>query len=505
MMKPSLFLTLVAVFFMATIKGLAKPQIDKEVDPITKLTLRNPQNGGSGVLWTNIPCSADSDLAGLVTPIFFENGEVTISIPLKRSVCIQFAGNQLFPKSKIILCPGDHLILTADNSSGKWSFGATGDNASGNLYLLDSTLFAGYRWLNEYLTILRTGKGKAELIDQVDSMLDMELESFLSMEKQGDISDAFLSAVKAEMQQMVLYAAGLAVRNIEETNRLRQKAKELYFYYLERYSPLAEMYKGSEMSLHNAGTATLRGHKNLAGGKRIDIGLWDGSKEFFHEYCYLPDDVQIRLFISKIQLLHFVVGAITTPQYVEKVALLGKVVGSSRYLELLRSFIDLNDPSGKNYSRGLFFYDHKFDKLEELGKEVGENLPEVIKRFFPDKWVLVDVWATWCSPCKKEFGYNQQLHAFLEEKGIAMLYCSVDEPENSDNWRNNLSAFGLTGYHYYITSKAEKELLKIPDFRMLIPRYLLFDNKGKLVHANLPRPSSEKALYEEIEKLMQGN
>ncbi|PDP51684.1 hypothetical protein CLI75_11945, partial [Porphyromonas gingivalis] len=42
--------------------------------------------------------------------------------------------------------------------------------------------------------ILRTGKGKAELIDQVDSMLDMELESFLSMEKQGDISDAFLSA-----------------------------------------------------------------------------------------------------------------------------------------------------------------------------------------------------------------------------------------------------------------------------------------------------------------------
>ncbi|WP_143740620.1 hypothetical protein, partial [Porphyromonas gingivalis] len=44
---------------------------------------------GSGVLWTNIPCSADSDLAGLVTPIFFENGEVTISIPLKRSVCTQ--------------------------------------------------------------------------------------------------------------------------------------------------------------------------------------------------------------------------------------------------------------------------------------------------------------------------------------------------------------------------------------------------------------------------------
>lgn len=505
MMRPSLFLTLVAVFFMATIKGLAKPQIDKEVDSITKLTLRNPRNGGSGGLWTNIPCSADSDLAGLVTPVFFEKGEVTISVPLKRSVCIQFAGNQLFPKSKIILCPGDHLVLTADNSSGKWSFDAAGDNASGNLYLLDNTLFAGYRWLNKYLAILRTGKGKAELMDQVDSMLNMELESFLAMEKQGDISEAFFNAVRAEMQQMLLYAAGLAVRNIEDTNRLRQTAKELYFYYLERYSPLAEMYRGCEMSLYNAGTAALRGYKNLAGGKRIDIGLWDGSKEFFHEYCYLPDDIQIRLFISKIQLLHFVVGSITTQQYAEKVALLGKVVGDSQYLEQLRSFIDKNGPNGKNYSHGLFFYDHKIDKLEELGKEVGENLPDVIKRFFPDKWVLVDVWATWCSPCKKEFGYNKQLHAFLEERGIAMLYCSVDEPENSDNWRNNLSAFGLTGYHYYITSKAEKELLKMPDFRMLIPRYLLFDSKGKLVHANLPRPSSEEALYEEIDKLMQGN
>lgn len=196
-MRPSLFLTLVAVFFMATIKGLAKPQIDKEVDSITKLTLRNPRNGGSGVLWTNIPCSADSDLAGLVTPVFFEKGEVTISVPLKRSVCIQFAGNQLFPKSKIILCPSDHLVLTADNSSGKWSFDAAGDNASGNLYLLDSTLFTGYRWLNKYLAILRTGKGKAELMDQVDSMLNMEMESFLAMEKQGDISEAFFNAVRA--------------------------------------------------------------------------------------------------------------------------------------------------------------------------------------------------------------------------------------------------------------------------------------------------------------------
>ena len=112
---------------------------------------------------------------------------------------------------------------------------------------------------------------------------------------------------------------------------------------------------------------------------------------------------------------------------------------------------------------------------------------------FKGKKLYIDIWATWCSPCKEEFRHNKELKKLLKEKGIEILYISVDKDYYEQKWKENIKYFGLDGNHIRITNKSLKEdLLKI--YKGSIPHYAIIDETGKIENLNAPRPSSIEEL-----------
>ncbi|QMW04851.1 TlpA family protein disulfide reductase [Spirosoma foliorum] len=108
------------------------------------------------------------------------------------------------------------------------------------------------------------------------------------------------------------------------------------------------------------------------------------------------------------------------------------------------------------------------------------------------KVVYVDVWATWCMPCRAEFPQANQLQQqFSSTPGVVFLYVSIDQ--NQVAWKKLLQDdTHLTGIHINQASVEQAGSLWKPYLLISIPRYILIDQKGRIVQANADRPSSGK-------------
>jgi thiol-disulfide isomerase/thioredoxin len=110
------------------------------------------------------------------------------------------------------------------------------------------------------------------------------------------------------------------------------------------------------------------------------------------------------------------------------------------------------------------------------------------------KVVYLDIWASWCGPCRKQFPAAKALKEQLskkEKKNIEFLYISIDNTETV--WKRAIEELGIEGVHGL--SKGGWGSEATSKFGVSsIPRYLIFDKKGKVVDGNAPRPSDPRLL-----------
>jgi thiol-disulfide isomerase/thioredoxin len=96
--------------------------------------------------------------------------------------------------------------------------------------------------------------------------------------------------------------------------------------------------------------------------------------------------------------------------------------------------------------------------------------------------VLVNVWATWCSPCREEF--PDLLHAArdLEPKGLRLILVSVDFPGNESETQTFLTKQGVDFPTFVRAGKDEDFVNDLErQWSGVIPATFLYDAKGKLV------------------------
>ena len=110
--------------------------------------------------------------------------------------------------------------------------------------------------------------------------------------------------------------------------------------------------------------------------------------------------------------------------------------------------------------------------------------------------VLVNVWATWCAPCREEFPDLLHVARELAPKGLRLVLVSVDFPGNEASTQSFLSSQGVDFPTFLRTGKDETFGNELePQWSGAIPVTLLYDASGKLV-----RLWEGKASYPVIKK-----
>lgn len=107
---------------------------------------------------------------------------------------------------------------------------------------------------------------------------------------------------------------------------------------------------------------------------------------------------------------------------------------------------------------------------------------------FRGSYVFIDVWATWCGPCKYEMPFIGKVEKQFHGKNIKFVSISVDRLKDEAKWRNMIKAQGLTG----IQLLADKEIASsfiAAYYIQAIPRFIILDKEGKIVNSDSPRPS----------------
>ena len=107
------------------------------------------------------------------------------------------------------------------------------------------------------------------------------------------------------------------------------------------------------------------------------------------------------------------------------------------------------------------------------------------------KYVYIDVWATWCGPCRGEIPFLQKVEEKYKGKNIEFVSISVDVAKDHDKWKTFVADKKLGG----IQLLADKDWRS--DFVMAykinsIPRFILLDPKGNIVKSDAERPSDPK-------------
>lgn len=168
---------------------------------------------------------------------------------------------------------------------------------------------------------------------------------------------------------------------------------------------------------------------------------------------------------------------------------------------MLDSCLQLLGAAAKSSYYGRIIRQHYEDYLKTaIGAAPGLSLPDSTGKMldlqdFKGKYVLVDFWASWCSPCRKENPNIVAAYKTYHKAGLEILGVSLDE--NKKSW---LAAVKKDDLQWPQVSDLQgwKSKPVITFGIKSIPFNFLLDPQGKIVGRNLRGAELEKKLAELI-------
>jgi thiol-disulfide isomerase/thioredoxin len=99
---------------------------------------------------------------------------------------------------------------------------------------------------------------------------------------------------------------------------------------------------------------------------------------------------------------------------------------------------------------------------------------------YKGKYVLIDFWASWCGPCRRENPNLVKTYAEYHPKGFEILGISLDKKEDRQKWLDAIHKDGLTWTQVSDLQGWDNAAAKAYNVQAIPMNYLL-DPNGKII------------------------
>lgn len=407
-----------------------------------------------------------------------ENGNFATSFELKEPGFVKlYHGND---HTGMFLIPGDSIHISLNTKKFDETINYNGRGAEINNYLAEKVLLEEKLNLISYKDLYSLEKEQfIARVDSVKKVREKHLEKFLNTKL--DINEKFIKFEKSD----ILYSGAWLLMNYTEDHK----------YYTEKDSiDLGEDYDNylSELNLNDADLIGLGIYTMF-----LKSYLRNKVQEEFESDSSLKglDNPLTELRLSK---------EIFSDETIKNYMLYSIMDEQIRYegiknIDALMADFEKNCTNQEYISKIKEQYS-KWEKLAEGKQAPLFSYPDITGDTvslsdFKGKYVYVDVWATWCSPCRAELPHLEKLQDHFKGKNIVFVSVSVDETK--EPWEKMVKEKKLKGVQLF--AKGFSAITK--DYLInSIPRFLLIDTEGKIIDSNAPKPSEKiKEILENLE------
>lgn len=419
--------------------------------------------------------------------------------PEKTSFIIVMIPGRL--TSKMIVEPGQQYNISIELNNDNHSFKVLGANAEGQ------NLYASLP--NPSFISIETQKFKNDtsiksITEKIANLKDNEISKFKALLDNKEISQAFFDLVRSDRDcYYAVLSSAIPLAKFYETNpeKLNEFPSDMKQFWDNVFSdyPISRIdLMGSSFWFEYA--------KNYVRYKEFtqkDFNV-QKLKEYYEKGLIHTHNIQeSKKYISDPMLEYYQAAYI----YIESLQLkyekelmsifaeFKKDWPESEFIEYLEPMInpimEYHKIAGQPFSKEIKFVEN-YEKLNSLKECLAS---------FKGKKIYIDVWATWCGPCKKEFEYKTKLTEKLKSNGYEILYISIDDTTRDQQWKEMIKFYSLEGYHIRANDKLSNELHFLYDKNkgiISIPWKLIIDKNGEIQELHAHGPSELNELEKEL-------
>jgi thiol-disulfide isomerase/thioredoxin len=130
------------------------------------------------------------------------------------------------------------------------------------------------------------------------------------------------------------------------------------------------------------------------------------------------------------------------------------------------------------------------------------NTMEDVIALTKGKTVFVDMWGTWCGPCREDIEKDSQLlRAHFAGKDIVFLYVANNDLQNEKEWKRLIAYYHMEGNHILANQQLTDNMMHSVNATGF-PTYIIIKKDGSYKVANSQYPMNLKATMKELDGIL---